>query len=186
MLHYITRGCPPFTVEKNAKIPSSFFKTRNREGKKCTKDTSRKEEELDEDKLLIYRNDLVRGVVDKAQFGDYGMVHTVQELYGSNTAGNLLTALSRLFTTYLQVSTNSLILQVLYFVYTNYSSYRTPIYFVIQMHGFTCGVDDLLLIDGKDGERKNQLESCEEIGDIVHREFIGVMDGDSIGNLKQN
>ncbi|XP_057422605.1 DNA-directed RNA polymerase I subunit 1 isoform X2 [Lotus japonicus] len=150
LLHYITRGCPPFTVEKNAKIPSSFFKTRNREGKKCTKDTSRKEEELDEDKLLIYRNDLVRGVVDKAQFGDYGMVHTVQELYGSNTAGNLLTALSRLFTTYL------------------------------QMHGFTCGVDDLLLIDGKDGERKNQLESCEEIGDIVHREFIGVMDGDSI------
>lgn len=104
MLYYITRGHPPFTVEKNAKIPSNFFKTRKREGKKYTKNTSRKKDEPDEDKLLIYKNDLVRGVVDKAQFGDYGMVHTVQELYGSHTAGNLLSALSRLFTTFLQVS----------------------------------------------------------------------------------
>lgn len=104
MLYYITRGFPPFTVEKNAKIPSNFFKTRKKEGKTHTKDKSRKTNEPDEDKLLIYRNDLVRGVVDKAQFGDYGMVHTVQELYGSNTAGILLSALSRLFTSFLQVS----------------------------------------------------------------------------------
>ncbi|XP_012574995.1 DNA-directed RNA polymerase I subunit 1-like isoform X1 [Cicer arietinum] len=150
LLYYITKGSPPFTVEKNAKIPSSFFKTRMREGKKRTKDTSIKKDEPDEDKLLIYKNDLVRGVVDKAQFGDYGIVHTVQEFYGSNTAGFLLSALSRLFTNFL------------------------------QMHGFTCGVDDLLLTEGKDSERTNQLESCEEIGDIVHREFIGVMEGDNI------
>lgn len=52
------------------------------------------------------------------------------------------------------------------------------------MHGFTCGVDDLLLTEGKDSERKNQLESCEEIGDIVHREFVGVVEGDNIGNVK--
>ncbi|XP_058730735.1 DNA-directed RNA polymerase I subunit 1 [Vicia villosa] len=149
LLCYITKGRPPFTVEKNAKIPSSFFKTQMREGKKRTKDTSRKRDE-NEDKLLIYKNDLVRGVVDKAQFGDYGMVHTVQEFYGSNTAGILLSALSRLFTNFL------------------------------QMHGFTCGVDDLLITEGKDSERINQLESCEEIGDIVHREFIGVMESDNI------
>ncbi|KAK7345074.1 hypothetical protein VNO77_15476 [Canavalia gladiata] len=147
LLYYITRGSPPFTVEKNAKIPSNFFKTQIRKG---NRDTSRKKAEPDEDKLLIYKNDLVRGVVDKAQFGDYGMIHTVQELYGSNIAGNLLSALSRLFTTFL------------------------------QMHGFTCGVDDLLLTEGKDVERMNQLKSCEEIGDIVHREFIGVMDGETI------
>ncbi|TKY53314.1 DNA-directed RNA polymerase I subunit rpa1 [Spatholobus suberectus] len=150
LLYYITRGSPPFTVEKNAKIPSNFFKTQITEGKRHIRDTSRKKDEPDEDKLLIYKNDLVRGVVDKAQFGDYGMIHTVQELYGSNVAGNLLSALSRLFTTFL------------------------------QMHGFTCGVDDLMLTEGKDVERMNQLKSCEEIGDIVHREFIGVLDGDNI------
>jgi len=44
------------------------------------------------------------------------------------------------------------------------------IYLVIQMHGFTCGVDDLLIKVGKDSERINQLESCEEIGDIVHHD----------------
>jgi DNA-directed RNA polymerase I subunit RPA1 len=103
LLRYITKGRPPFTVEKSAKIPSSFFKTQMREAKKCTIDTSLKKDEH-EDKLLIYRNDLVRGVVDKAQFGDYGMVHTVQEFYGSNTAGIFLSALSRLFTNFLQVS----------------------------------------------------------------------------------
>ncbi|KAI4300753.1 hypothetical protein L6164_034091 [Bauhinia variegata] len=147
LLHYITRGCPPFTVEKSAKIPWSFFKTKNVVGKKSA---SKKKEECDEDKLLIHRNDLVRGVVDKAQFGDYGIVHTVQELYGSNVAGNLLSAFSRLFTAFL------------------------------QMHGFTCGVDDLLVTKEKDGERKKQLESCEEIGEIVHREFVETNSGDKI------
>lgn len=63
-----------------------------------------KQNELNEEKLLIYKNDFVRGVIDKAQFADFGLVHTVQELYGSNTAGILLSALSRIFTVFLQVS----------------------------------------------------------------------------------
>ncbi|XP_028798542.1 DNA-directed RNA polymerase I subunit 1 [Neltuma alba] len=151
LLYYIARGHAPFTVEKSAKIPRDFFKTRTGERKKGTGGgISRKNEEPDEDKLLIYKNDLVRGVVDKAQFGDFGMVHTVQELYGSNIAGNLLSSLSRLFTAFL------------------------------QMHGFTCGVDDLLVTEEKDDERKKQLESCEEIGEIVHRQFIEAMDGAEI------
>lgn len=107
------RGCAPFTVEKSAKIPRDFFKTRIGEGTKCAGgDMSRKKEGPDEDKLLIYKNDLVRGVVDKAQFGDFGIVHTVQELYGSNIAGNLLSALSRLFTAFLQVGYQLICFQV--------------------------------------------------------------------------
>lgn len=140
MLNHITRGRPPFIVERGGKLPQDFFKTRfnadkqsdrtkNDKGKlsktnKMHKDKSgqkkevvegkpgeekeaeknkSKEKELSEEKLLIYKNDLVRGVIDKAQFADYGLVHTVQELYGSNTAGTLLSALSRLFTVFLQV-----------------------------------------------------------------------------------
>ncbi|KAK4281856.1 hypothetical protein QN277_013303 [Acacia crassicarpa] len=155
LLYYTARGHAPFTVEKSAKIPRNFFKTQTGERKKGTGGgVSRKKEEPDEDKLLIYKNDLVRGVVDKAQFGDFGMVHTVQELYGSNIAGNLLSSLSRLFTAFL------------------------------QMHGFTCGVDDLLVTEEKDSERKKQLESCEEIGEIVHREFIEAMDGAELDPFK--
>lgn len=129
LLNHITKGHPPFTVEKDAKLPRDFFRSGNDEDelnkqekvdKKGTKEgvlddkklskgkmvdgNASKKKEPDEDKLLIYKNDLVRGVIDKAQFGEYGLVHTVQELYGSNTAGILLSALSRLFTAFLQVS----------------------------------------------------------------------------------
>jgi DNA-directed RNA polymerase I subunit RPA1 len=113
LLNHITKGHPPFSVEKDAKLPRDFFKSRSNEdeldkeklrgGRKVDEDAS-KRKEPDEDKLLIYKNDLVRGVIDKAQFGEYGLVHMVHELYGSNTAGILLSALSRLLTNFLQVS----------------------------------------------------------------------------------
>lgn len=97
-------------MEKTGKTPRDFFKNRSnenkpksggQEGKDAEKNSNK---EPDEEKILIYKNDLVRGVIDKAQFADYGLVHTVQELYGSNTAGFLLSVFSRLFTVFLQVS----------------------------------------------------------------------------------
>jgi DNA-directed RNA polymerase I subunit RPA1 len=56
-----------------------------------------------EEILLVLDNELIKGMVDKAQFGQYGIVHTVQELYGADTAGILLSTFSRLFTLFLQV-----------------------------------------------------------------------------------
>ncbi|KAK5842828.1 DNA-directed RNA polymerase I subunit 1 [Gossypium arboreum] len=150
VLNHITRGRPPFTVEKTGKTPRDFFKNRSnenkpksggQEGKDAGKNSNK---EPDEEKILIYKNDLVRGVIDKAQFADYGLVHTVQELYGSNTAGFLLSVFSRLFTVFL------------------------------QMHGFTCGVDDLLIMNDKDIERKKQLEECEKKVTEAHYEFCAV------------
>lgn len=69
---------------------------------------------FNENKFMVYKNELIHGVLDKAQFGNYGMVHMVQELYGSNTAGILLSALSRLFTAFLQVSVLDLYLSGVY------------------------------------------------------------------------
>ncbi|KAL6272994.1 hypothetical protein ACE6H2_023686 [Prunus campanulata] len=164
LLNHITRGSPPVTVERDAKIPRGFFNCKNVEGEDNSgkdgqqkkrkpskeqatdKDNSKEKEEPDENHLLIYRNNLVRGVIDKAQFGDYGLVHTVQEFYGSDTAGKLLSVLSHLFTVYLQT------------------------------HGFTCGIDDLLLLESKDAKMKDQLESCEDVGENVYRDFIEVKD----------
>lgn len=102
MLNHLTQGSPPFTVEKQGKVPSDFFK------KWATMDKSSGEERMKnlepgEDTVYIFKNYLVSGVIDKAQFGDFGLVHTVQELYGSHAAGTLLSAFSRLFTAYLQV-----------------------------------------------------------------------------------
>lgn len=113
MLNHITRGRPPFSVEKQGKVPSDFFKRKISESRK-DKSSKRKEAkkakgqennlEPGEETVVIFKNYLIAGVIDKAQFGDYGLVHTVQELYGSNTAGTLLSVFSRLFTAYLQVS----------------------------------------------------------------------------------
>ncbi|XP_022154235.1 DNA-directed RNA polymerase I subunit 1 [Momordica charantia] len=187
LLEHITRGSPPFCVEKDVKIPRGFFKCRhtgnnsskvkvvdgdkskrkrtwneNRLGKSEVPDEGNskkkeyskldklKAEHLDDDSLLIFKNELVRGVIDKAQFGDYGLVHTVHELYGSNTAGLLLSVMSRLFTVFL------------------------------QMHGFTCGVDDLLLLECMDKEREEQLQICEKIGEQVHLGFLKVKDGEKL------
>lgn len=115
VLDHLTRGHPTFSVEKQGKIPPDFFKRKvrkediNHNGKTSDmkdagKNDSRKTEEPGEDTVSIFKNCLIAGVIDKAQFGDYGLVHTVQEFYGSNTAGVLLSAFSRLFTTFLQVS----------------------------------------------------------------------------------
>lgn len=112
VLNHITRGRKPFTTEKDGKIPREYFgseidEKKSGKGKDPGSDR-RKEKRIEkkhgEYKLLIHKNELVRGVIDKAQFDKYGLVHMVQELYGSNTAGILLSVLSRLFTVFLQVS----------------------------------------------------------------------------------
>ncbi|KAL9398405.1 hypothetical protein Peur_007366 [Populus x canadensis] len=161
VLNHITRGHPPFTVEKGGKLSYDFFKTKIKNGKSSNgekvgvskpmkeKESGKvnpKENQLEDDKMIIFRNVLVQGVIDKAQFGEYGLVHTVQELFGAKAAGSLLSVFSRLFTAYL------------------------------QMHGFTCGVDDLLITKIKDDERKKQLENCEKCGEQIHRKFIGIKD----------
>lgn len=112
MLNHITRGRKPFTTEKDGKIPREYFGSEideKKSGKGKDPASDKKEERRIEKKhgeytLLIHKNELVRGVIDKAQFDKYGLVHMVQELYGSNAAGILLSVLSRLFTLFLQVS----------------------------------------------------------------------------------
>ncbi|CAH8386687.1 unnamed protein product [Eruca vesicaria subsp. sativa] len=142
VLNEITKGHPPFSVEKSTKLPVDFFKCRSNKKKKDIEKSSK--HDFNEDKLLIRKNEFVCGVIDKAQFADYGLVHTVHELYGSNAAGNLLSVFSRLFTVFLQI------------------------------HGFTCGVDDLIILKDVDEERTKQLQECEGVGEKVLRKTFGI------------
>ncbi|CAA0812729.1 nuclear RNA polymerase A1 [Striga hermonthica] len=135
LLNHITRGRAPCTVENQGKVPKNYFTGNNNMNGKEDEDQNA------EHNLFVWKNELVRGVIDKAQFGKFGLVHTVQELYGSNCAGILLSALSRLFTIFLQV------------------------------HGFTCGLDDLIILPDFDAERKDKLEG-EDVGEEVHCEFV--------------
>ena len=72
---------------------------------------------LDEATVIIRNNELLQGTLDKNQLGEskFGLVHSFYEVYGSKKAGQLLTALGRLFIAFL------------------------------QLNGFTCGVDDALV-----------------------------------------
>lgn len=72
----------------------------------------------DDTVVIVRDNELLQGVLDKNQFGagaTYGLMHAFFELYGSSLTGKLFTALAKLLSAHL------------------------------QMHGFTCGLDDLLV-----------------------------------------
>ena len=80
-------------------------------------------------------NEFLKGIIDKNQIGsnsDYGLLHSFTELYGEATTGKLMTCLNKLFLNYM------------------------------QMHGLTCGLDDLILKKKMNKERKEQLEVLHE------------------------
>lgn len=88
------------------------------------------------DKALFMNGELLVGVLDKSSFGasDYGLVHSVYELYGADIAGKLLGILSRLFTKFL------------------------------QHRAFTCRMDDLTLTPDGDAMRHAILEKGKHLG----------------------
>ena len=94
-------------------------------------------EENDEHLVLIRDGELLRGVLDKAAFGstDFSMVHATYEAYGPGKASMLLNALGRLFTGYIQ----------------HYS-------------GHSCRMEDLVLTDGADVERRKLVQRAYNAG----------------------
>ena len=91
---------------------------------------------------------LIRGVLDKSQFGasEYGLVHSVHELYGPIIANRLLGVLSRLFTKYL------------------------------QHDAFTCRMDDLLLSPEGEELRSKILQSASGLGRSTASNFVGLQE----------
>ncbi|KAI6047491.1 hypothetical protein EDC04DRAFT_2876497 [Pisolithus marmoratus] len=89
-----------------------------------------------EDRVIFMNGELLCGVLDKSAFGasDYGLVHSVYELYGAEIAGQLLGILSRLFTKFL------------------------------QHRAFTCRMDDLALTPDGDRVRTTILRQNENLG----------------------
>ncbi|KAG6378763.1 hypothetical protein JVT61DRAFT_13036 [Boletus reticuloceps] len=89
-----------------------------------------------EDKIVFLDGELLRGILDKSAFGatEYGLVHSVHELYGATVAGQLLGILSRLFTKFL------------------------------QHRAFTCRMDDLVLTPDGDQGRTSILQKNANLG----------------------
>ncbi|KAH7338691.1 hypothetical protein B0J17DRAFT_658102 [Rhizoctonia solani] len=104
-----------------------------------------------EETVLFHDGELLCGVLDKSQFGasSYGLVHSVYELYGAETAGRLLSILSRLFTKFL------------------------------QHRAFTCRMDDLALTPEGDARRSKILRDAKTFGYDAAVENFPSLDGAS-------
>ncbi|KAI0959721.1 hypothetical protein AcW1_004466 [Taiwanofungus camphoratus] len=89
-----------------------------------------------EDKVVFMDGELLSGILDKSAFGatDFGLVHSVYELYGPDIAGRLLGVLSRLFTKFL------------------------------QHRAFTCRMDDLALTPDGNTKRTQLLQRGAQLG----------------------
>ncbi|PWN27196.1 beta and beta-prime subunits of DNA dependent RNA-polymerase [Jaminaea rosea] len=101
-----------------------------------------------EQDVIIEDGELLSGVFDKNQIGAsaYGTVHAVFELYGSESAGKLLSIFSRLFTKWLQHS------------------------------AFTCRMDDLILSSKGDTERRSLLNAGMGDGKTAALDNVGLGD----------
>ena len=113
MMHY-TRDQLPLSISCGGKVPEEVFGKGTLEGN-----------------LQLWRGHLVTGVVDKAAFGKYGLLHVLHELYGPERVSIITAAFSRLFTGF------------------------------IQHFGFTCGMADVLLVAHAETERERLLHSAD-------------------------
>jgi DNA-directed RNA polymerase I subunit RPA1 len=80
--------------------------------------------------VVFADNEFLKGFIDKNQVGsksDYGFVHCFTEMYGEAMTGKLMTCLNKLFLNYMQIN------------------------------GFTCGMDDLILKRKAEKVRKEGL-----------------------------
>lgn len=89
-----------------------------------------------ENSVIFQNGELVCGILDKSQYGaaDYGLVHSIHEIYGAHIAGKLLSVLGRLFTRY------------------------------VMNIGLTCGMDDLWLTAEGNNWRTTTLEGAKDVG----------------------
>ncbi|OAD76996.1 hypothetical protein PHYBLDRAFT_123028 [Phycomyces blakesleeanus NRRL 1555(-)] len=126
----LTVGKPSLNMTSKAKVPGKLWGP----------------DALDEATVLVVDGALVTGILDKSQFGAtaFGLVHSVYELYGPESAGKLLSILGRLFTKY------------------------------VQFRGFTCRMDDLLLTEEGNKWRHDFMENGKGIGYEAHLEYLGL------------
>ncbi|CAO3624522.1 unnamed protein product [Cunninghamella blakesleeana] len=126
----LTYGKPQLNMKSSSKVPGRYWGPDAKE----------------EAEVLVVDGELVRGILDKSQFGAtaYGLVHSVYELYGPESAGKLLSIFGRLFTKY------------------------------VQSHGFTCRMDDLRLTEEGDQWRRGLLDDGVSLGTEAHLEYLGL------------
>jgi DNA-directed RNA polymerase I subunit RPA1 len=104
----------------------------------------------EEGNVIVHDGYFVSGILDKSQLGptEFGLIHSVYEIYGATVAGSLLSIMGRLLTKFL------------------------------HMRAHTCGMDDLLLTPEGDAKRRRVLAGSKQVGKDLSVEYVGLKKGD--------
>lgn len=130
VLKNLTWGKAQLNMTSKSKVPAKFWGPNAK----------------DEETVNVMEGELLHGILDKSQFGasSFGLVHSIYEIYGPESAGMILSILGRLFIKF------------------------------IQHHGFTCRMDDLILTEAGDKWRRDLIDGGKELGTEAHLEFLGL------------
>jgi len=100
----------------------------------------------EEGQVVFHDGYFVSGVLDKNQLGpsEFGLIHSLYEIYGPTVAGSMLSIMGRLLTKFL------------------------------HMRAHTCGMDDLLLTPEGDVRRYGVLKGSKGVGKDLSAEYVGL------------
>ncbi|XP_059155055.1 DNA-directed RNA polymerase I subunit RPA1-like [Physella acuta] len=147
LLNIIPEGKGAINLKGKAKISEKSWIRSEPNGYKLPMNLPPFDSELlGESTVVIRQGELLQGVLDKAHYGpsSYGLVHCCYELYGGDVAGQLLTYLARLFTSYL------------------------------QMVGFSLGVGDILVQKKANKKRTHLIKKSQHVGKDAVLKALGM------------
>ncbi|KAL7035470.1 hypothetical protein ACKWTF_008392 [Chironomus riparius] len=132
-------------ITSTAKINSGLWQTEKKRKWKFG-GTELTRNDMSEAEVIIRNGELLVGVLDKNHYGatPYSLIHCMYELYGGDVSTKLLSALTRVFTTFL------------------------------QWEGFTLGVHDILVLGDADKKRREIIENSRNIGKSVTCQVLNV------------
>ena len=101
---------------------------------------------MTESEFIVRNGEMCVGILDKNQFGPtpYSLVHLFCELYGGDYSAKLLSAFSKMFTNF------------------------------IRSEGFTLGVEDILVTDEANEQRRSIMERTAKVGDDCAAKGVGI------------
>ncbi|XP_015588786.1 DNA-directed RNA polymerase I subunit RPA1 [Cephus cinctus] len=143
IINITPRGQARINLSAGAKINAREWQIRKPRRWKCGVEF-KDPKTMSEAEVFIRGGELLSGVLDKTHYGatPYGLVHCIFELYGGSCSSKLLSAFGKLFQAFLQI------------------------------HGFTLGIKDILILPDADKKRKNIINKSRKIGEELQKAVL--------------
>ena len=151
VLNLVPEGKAPPTLMTSAKVKANEWEKTKPRRWKCggfpdLPPPSKEFSSMSESEVIFRHGEFLAGVLDKNQFGatQYSLTHAFFELYGGEYSGKLLSAFSKVFTSFLHTE------------------------------GFTLGVRDILVQNDANEERHSIMLKTINAGDVCAANAVGL------------